>query len=348
MDNSIIVVTNYNNCILCLHEVDGKAIKLMLYPNQDLHLKNVYVGKVKNIVKNIGAAFVEVAPGKICYLNLNECKDLTVLNRKRENADLRQGDEIPVQIIKGAVKQKAAVCTGYLRLPAEIKKEVLNKAKTRKCFSVLYSGQPEYLSFFQGIDISSVDKITCLNEELYQEVDAYLDGLTSMDSDSRLKLRSAAFIYNDDYPLNKLYKIDSLIDELSSKTVWLKSGANIVIEYTEAMTIIDVNSAKSIKDKADEHVLSVNLEAAEEVFRQISLRNLSGMILIDFINDNEDNTKLLTDRVKGLTELDNAGCRFIDVTGLGIFEIVRSKKLRPLHELLDEGRKVQKENQNES
>lgn len=335
MNNSIIIVTRYNNCILCVHEKDGRANNVMLYPDNDIHLKNVYIGKVKNIVKNIGAAFVEVAPGQICYLNLDECKELTVLNRNREKTDLRQGDELPVQIIKGAVKQKAPVCTGILRLPKDIKEEILNKAKTRKCFSVLYNGKPEYLSFFNNIDLNTVDKITCLSDELYQEVDAYLDhSSNNKNQDNILRLRSNTSVYTDEYPLNKLYKIESLIEELTSKKIWLNSGANIVIEYTEAMTVVDVNSAKSIKDKGDNHILTVNLEAAEEVFRQIKLRNLSGMILIDFINDTDDNANILTGRVKELTELDNTPCRFIDVTGLGIIEIVRTKKLRPLHEIL--------------
>lgn len=336
MNNSVIVITYYNNCILCLHEIDGKADKIMVYPNNDIHLKNVYIGKVKNIVKNIGAAFVEVAPGQICYLNLEECKDLVVLNRKREQPDLRQGDEIPVQVIKGAVKSKNAVCTGYLRLPAAQKKEVLNKAKTRKCFSVLYSGRPEYISFFDGIELQNVDKITCVNQEIYEEVDAYLYdySLKNASDDIIDKLRGKTTVYIDDYPLNKLYKIDSLIDELMGTKVWLNSGANIVIEYTEAMTVIDVNSAKSIRDNEENHVLSVNLEAAKEIFRQIKLRNLSGMILIDFINDDEDNIRILTDEVISLTNSDNNGCRFIDVTGLGIFECVRTKKMRPLHEII--------------
>ena len=342
MNNSVIVVTYYDNCILCLHEINGKAVKLMLFSDNDIHLKNVYVGKVKNIVKNIGAAFVEVAPGKICFLSLDECRELQVLNRKREQSDLRQGDEIPVQIIKGAVKNKAPVCTGNLRLPADLKIEILNKAKTRKCFSVLYSGKPEYLSFFAGIDLESVDKITCADESLYQEVDAYLEGLAAHNDKKAQyinKLRANTIMYADDYPLNKLYKIESLIDELTGKTIWLNSGANIVIEYTEAMTVIDVNSAKSIRDNDKDHILSVNIEAAEEIFRQIRLRNISGMILVDFINDDEKNIALLTEKVISLTELDNINCRFVDITGLGIFEFVRSKKYRPVYEILNKRHK---------
>ena len=339
MTNSAIVITYYKNCILCLHEEMGVAKKLMIFPDEELHIKSVYVGKVKNIVKNIGAAFVEIAPGKVCYLNLNECKDLVVLNRVRKEVDLHQGDEIPVQIIKGAVKNKVPVCSGIIRLPKALKSEIIEKAKTRKPFSVLYSGNPEYLSFFDGIDLNEVDKITCVDDALYQEVDAYLDNeklKKAYDEATLKRLRENTFIYTDDYPLEKLYKIESLILEVKNRQIWLKSGANIVIEYTEAMTVIDVNSAKSIKDKDANHILAVNKEAATEIFRQIKLRNLSGMILVDFINDTEENTLLLVEEIKKLTELDNVRTEFIDVTKLGIVEITRAKKYRPIHEILRE------------
>ena len=142
-------------------------------------------------------------------------------------------------------------------------------------------------------------------------------------------------IYEDpEYPVNKLYKIDSIIAELTCHKLWLKSGANIVIDYTEAMTVIDVNTAKSVADKHPDHVARINKEAADEIFRQIRLRNLSGMILIDFINDEDEGTAELTEYVKSLCEQDTDSCRYVDITGLGIVEITRKKTGRPIYELL--------------
>lgn len=329
MNNSNIVITSYGDNILCVHELDGTVVDLSVFAAEEERLKSVYIGKVKNIVKNIDAAFVDIAPGKTCFLSLKECSDLIVLNRKREKVDLHQGDEVLVQIIKGAVKTKAPVVTGRLRLPKDIKDEVVLKASTRTCYSVLYSGQPEYLTFFDRIDLDSVDKITCADENIYDEVMGYVDSNGAGDD-----IKARISCYNDEYPINKLYKIESLIDEVTSKRVWLKSGANLVIEYTEAMTVVDVNTAKSIRDKSDSHVLDTNLEAACEIFRQIKLRNISGMILIDFINDSEENTATLIDKVRELATKDYIRCEYIDVTGLGIVELTRAKKNRPVHEIL--------------
>ena len=329
MNKANIVITTYEDKLLCIYESGGRVDDLAVYSVNEERLKSVYIGKVKNIIKNIGAAFVEIAPGKTCFLSLDECSDLLVLNRKRTTSDLHQGDEVLVQIIKGAIKTKAPVVTGRLRLPKDIKEDVLSKANTRSCFSVLYSGRPEYLSFLDRFEINSLDRITCADINVYDEVMGYVDSKGLSD-----EVKSIINLYSDDYPLNKLYKIESLIDEVLSKKVWLKSGANLVIEYTEAMTVIDVNTAKSIRDKGSSHILDTNIEAALEIFRQIRLRNISGMILIDFINDNESETEILINKVKDLASADYIKCEYIDITGLGIVELTRAKRNRPVFEIL--------------
>ncbi len=329
MVKNAVVCTYYKKKILCLYINDGVVQDMNMYDDCEVHLKSVYIGKVKNIVKNIQAAFVEVAPGVVCFLKLENLDKINVLNRNRDKADLKQGDEILVQISKGAVKDKAPVCTGRIKLPADILRDVLTKAPMRTCYSVLYGQQSPFLAFFDKISGEKISKITCVDDDLYQEVDAYLAGKGDE------KLRAKLNQYSDpDYPLNKLYKIDSLIAELTGRVVWLKSGANIVIDYTEAMTVIDVNSAKSIIDRHDDHIYRVNAEAALEAFRQIRLRNLSGMILIDFINDDKEGTDRLIEYVKELAASDPAGCHYVDLTGLGIAEFTRTKQGHPIYELL--------------
>lgn len=326
MINNAVVFTYYDNNIMALQVIDDKHVNLQLTPNDDIHLKSVYIGKVKNIVKNIQAAFVEIAPGKICFLPLNNVGSFHILNRAANN-DIKCGDELLVQIIKGAVKEKDPVCSGEIRLSKAILNDILSKSKTRCAYSVLYSGAPAYLNFLGSIDISSVEKIVCADDILFQEVDAYLD---TNAPDKRVVLTQ----YSDDYPLNKLYKIDSLINELTDRVIWLKSGANLIIDYTEAMTVIDINTGKSIKDKNDNHILSTNMEAVKEAIRQIRLRNLSGMILLDCINDNEENTNKLIEYIKELTERETVTTRYIDITGLGIIELTRAKQLAPITEIL--------------
>ena len=85
--------------------------------------------------------------------------------------------------------------------------------------------------------------------------------------------------------LGALYSLDKVMEEALGKRVWLKSGGYLVIEPTEAMVVIDVNTGKySGKKTLQETILKINLEAAVEIAHQIRLRNLSGIILVDFID----------------------------------------------------------------
>ena len=140
-------------------------------------------------------------------------------------------------------------------------------------------------------------------------------------------------LYQDEaITLHKLYGIETKIQELLQTKVWLNSGAYLVIEQTEAMYVIDVNSGKNIAKKpTDSYILSINLEATKEIMRQIRLRNLSGIILIDFINMEETSMKeQLMHELKKLARLDRIPTTIVDMTALGLVEITRKKTKRSL------------------
>ena len=144
-------------------------------------------------------------------------------------------------------------------------------------------------------------------------------------------------LYQDtDYPLQKLYRVETQLDELLSKKVWLSSGAYLVIEKTEAMYVIDVNSGKNITKKdSSAYVYQINIEAADEIMRQIRLRNLAGIILIDFINmEDEQKDTLLLQELKRLAKKDRILTRVVDITALGLVEITRRKTTKSLDEQL--------------
>jgi ribonuclease G len=107
-----------------------------------------------------------------------------------------------------------------------------------------------------------------------------------------------------------------------------------LIEPTEAMTVIDVNSSKNVKKNLpQEQHLQINLEAAAEIARQLRLRNLSGIIIIDFIDlkNPEDQEALLT-AMRRFVKSDPVKTEVIDLTKLGLMELTRKKIRKPLHE----------------
>lgn len=165
---------------------------------------------------------------------------------------------------------------------------------------------------------------------IYEEIQEYLEKNSSREI-SLLRL------YQDRcLPLFKLYRLEHVLDVICQEKVWLKSGGFLVIQQTEAFVSIDVNSGKyEGKKKAQETYRRINLEAAKEIAWQLRLRNLSGIILIDFINmENPDHREELFHVLQKLLRKDPVRSRAIDITPLNILEMTRKKVRRPLLEEL--------------
>ena len=146
-------------------------------------------------------------------------------------------------------------------------------------------------------------------------------------------------LYTDEYTLTLRYSLASLLEKTLSKRAYLKSGAYLVIEPTEAMTVIDVNSGKSIKGKnAEEQFLKINIEAAKEIARQLRLRNISGIVMIDFINMKEEshNHELMKNLAEYVRTDPVRTTTVVDMTKLGLVELTRQKGKRALHEVFSE------------
>ena len=386
MTNANIVITEYKNRICALGFKQNQLEELHLDTQESL-LNSIYLAKVKNISKNINAAFVELFDGQMAFLPLDDTLNCPFITSA--DGRLREGDDIPVQIIKEAVKTKAPVVTtklsisgaycvvsldkrkggfqfskklsagkkealketladfvvptdyavvirtgaeqldSYEELKAELTAlistmdDIVLKAKTRTCFSLIYQGIPSYIEYLHHIADSDYDEIVTDIQTVYEALQASYKG--------NMPMR----FYNDEFPLSKLYSIETKMEELFAKKVYLKSGANLIIEYTEAMTVIDVNSAKCItkKDK-DSVIYKINLEAAQEIARQLKLRNLSGIIIVDFINmENEEYQAELIQELIKLLKQDPVTCNYVDITALGLVEITRKKVQKPVYEV---------------
>lgn len=389
-------------------------------------LNNIYVGRVSQVVKNIGAAFVEIESGKKCYLPLTEVKDPVYVKRISEKQPLSQGDEIVVQVIKEAIKTKDPQVTTNLSLAgvysvvtsadkrlgisgkidaqkrealrklaqtvyderfgvvvrtnaaemirtvqvedkadAKVEDKVENKAEVegntqgskqadgsailtaeimtlqkqmqeiisiapyRKVYSTLYQAPPEYVRLLQNQPMDTLEEVVTDDVPVYEELAAFSKQYPSLHLTEKLTL------YQDTrLDLHKLYSIQVQLERALQKKIWLKSGANLLIEPTEAMTVIDVNSSKNTKKKLpEEQHLQINLEAAEEIAKQLRLRNISGIIIIDFIDmkSAEDQNRLLS-AIRSFVRTDPVKTEVVDLTKLGLMELTRKKMRRPLLE----------------
>lgn len=167
------------------------------------------------------------------------------------------------------------------------------------------------------------DQILTDDKNIYE----YL--LCSLTENGKLK-----YYEDPEFSLGKLFSLDQKAEDAFRTRIWLKSGAYLVIEYTEAMTVIDVNSGKyEVKRASEDYFLKLNMEAAAEVVRQLRLRNLSGMILVDFVNMQEAAYRQeLLRFLRRETSLDRIKTEVVDITALGLVEITRQKHGKPLYE----------------
>ena len=205
---------------------------------------------------------------------------------------------------------------------------LIRTAQTRVCFSCLKSAPPSYIADLKNVYMDGMEAIIVGDKDLYTRIRLFFQ--------SELPEKAGLLKLYDDpsFPLDKLYGTQAILDRALMERAWLKTGGYLIIQPTEALTVIDVNSGKNTSKKdSEEGALKVNLEAARESARQIRLRNLSGIILVDFINQkSEENTQKLLHEFKYCLAQDPIQTTLVDMTALGLVEVTRKKIRRPLYE----------------
>lgn len=207
--------------------------------------------------------------------------------------------------------------------------ELLHSALHRSCFTCLKEADSDLEAVFKHFSLDSIQNLEIITDrqDIYDRLVRTAEGF--------IKIPASVRFYQDDMlSLSGLYSVDKKLDDALKRHVWLKSGAYLVIEPTEALTVIDVNSGKfESENDVEDAYLKINLEAAEEVARQLKLRNLSGIIIVDFINMRlPGNKKALLQYLKELVSRDRIPTNVVDITALGLVEITRKKINKPLQE----------------
>ncbi len=197
----------------------------------------------------------------------------------------------------------------------------------RTCYSCLYRAPAGYLTGVRDRLRFCPGQVITDDAEVYEKLQREFGSGASLQKEQIL-------LYTDPaVSLSALCGLKGKLQEALQERVWLKSGAYLVIEPTEALTVIDVNSGKNGKGKPEGYHLKVNLEAAEEIARQLRLRNISGICLVDFINmECRKEQEALVRVLKARLADDPVPADFVDFTKLGLAEITRKKIRKPLWE----------------
>lgn len=215
----------------------------------------------------------------------------------------------------------------------------------RTVYSCLYQTKAELLKVLQNLPLDAYEEIVTDAEAVFELLKkesvqipstAPVSQMLPAAQDAAVYLyqgKALRFYRDEMLSLSKLYSIKTHLAEALSRKVWLACGGYLVIEPTEAMVVIDVNSGKTeTRDKKNNHYfLKVNLEAAKEIARQLRFRNYSGIIMVDFINmESKADQKKLMSYLDACLKEDKVPTRAVDMTALGIVEITRKKINKPL------------------
>ena len=216
-----------------------------------------------------------------------------------------------------------APCEDILKEAEELKERFdgsCSKARTATVYSRIYRGlreRDEYILKYSDKGLRIVTDIESVHNELSESCGVLPEPL-----------------YDDPLPLRALKNTDTLMDRLLSKRVWLRSGGFLMIEPTEALTAIDVNSGKAGAGSRYKTKDAVNEEAAKEIMAQIRLRDIPGIILVDFIDTaDEDAGKMLISIMSAEAAKDTRRLTIHGFSGTGLLEMTRQKRGRPLHEI---------------
>lgn len=372
MDNRLIISDFYNNILLGFYFINDELYRIQNFSDNSL-IGNIYCGYVKDVVKNIDAAFVEFGDNLKGFLSL-----------KNIEKKPKSGGKILVQVTGDKIKTKDYALTLKLNLSSDnlvmvvggsgisISRKITDndtRNRLKSSLSSLDTGEYGFILRTSGADCSMEDILAQadLLKKQYEDILRKFNFSTSKallfennkivnacnefinkysgeiktDNENVYKFLtnsriSATYFTDTSISLCNKYALGKHLKNALSKKVWLKSGAYLVIEVTEALTVIDVNTGKAeFRSNKEKTFEKINLEAALEISKQLRIRNISGTIIVDFINmSKKESYQNLEDILKSYVDCDYVKCNIWGITHLGLMEISRQKKEKPLNEIV--------------
>jgi len=231
-------------------------------------------------------------------------------------------------VSEGASSEKIANEMNFL---VSLWQQIQKKSATAPVPSLLHKELNVSLRAVRDLFTGEVDKLVIDSRAGYEEILTFVDGFLP-------KLKDSVELYDDTEPIFDAYNLESEISRALKKKVWLKSGGYIVIEQTEALVAIDVNTGRFVGNyNLEETILKTNLEAVKEIAYQIRLRDIGGLIIIDFIDmEKKSNKERVYNALKDALKKDRSKTNVLPMSELGIIEMTRKRTREPLPRMLCE------------
>jgi len=356
---------------------------------------NVYIGRVRNVLPGMEAAFVDFGEGKngVLYAGDINYDDAEIKGKSRRiEVVLKTGDSVLVQVVKDAMGHKGARLTNQIslagrylvlapdadvrgisrRLPEDERRrlrEIVAEVRPKGMGAIVRTAAHGATKDDIKVDIerlkatwasieSQADatgpvmiyqepqlvlrvirehftrdfrRLLIDDTDTFEEVISYLEG-TEADLTTRVKR------YEDELPIFERFHVEDQLKKALDRKVWLPSGGHIVVDRTEALTVVDVNTGRFVgHSNLEDTVLQNNLEAAEEIARQLRLRDIGGIIVIDFIDmETSGNQEELLTKFREQLAKDKMRTQVFEVSNLGLVEMTRKNVSEGLLESFSE------------
>ncbi|MCD6408155.1 Rne/Rng family ribonuclease [bacterium] len=207
-------------------------------------------------------------------------------------------------------------------------KKIIRYSKVKKAPSPLWEEIPLYLRIIRDYVNEEFDEVRVDNEFIYKEIKKYVDMFVP-------ELNGKVKLYKEGVPLFLRMGIENQLEKFLTRKVYLHSGGYLLIEEGETLTAIDVNTGTSEKENIKETIFNTNMEAAREIPRQIRVRNISGLIIVDFIDMKEKKEKeMVFERFKENLREDKVKIKLLNFSELGLVEMSRKRTNFSLKEIL--------------
>lgn len=401
MNRIIINVNNFQKRAAIIEE--GRVVEVLTEREDESNIiKNIYKGRVANVLPGMESAFVDIGLEKNSFLFVDDLREFEekylngIVNSGKPIEDLLTvGDKVVAQVLNVPRGTKGARVTTNFTIPGkylvlmpnsdhiaiskkikdederarlqeifeEIKpakmgviirtaaqgksvyhfekeisylvkkwEDIEKKIAKAKIGEVLYNDNSIVTTILRDILSNDIDELVVDNEEVYWEIIDYINAFSENNFRTKVKLFDENRDIFDEYNVNK--EIQKALD----KNVWLDCGGYLVIEKTEALVSIDVNTGKNTGSfNLEKTVLNTNLDAAREIPKQLRLRNLSGIIIIDFIDMKlQEDKDLVLQQLDAELKKDRTKNNIVHFTDLGLVEMTRKRVGRNLSYFYEE------------
>jgi ribonuclease G len=404
MKKEIIINATNEETRIAIRE-DEQLVELFVEkPEAQRMVGDIYLGKVSRVLPGMQAAFIDIGHEQNAFLHFSDVSEATnqfLVDFEDEETkgdaqtsdqnfdaakDLKQGNDIVVQIMKEPIGSKGSRVTSQISIPGRyavlvpnqsyvgVSRKIQNFKEKKRLKSIAHQTLPKNFgliirtqaeeksdkllmtdikgllrlwekinkrikdaqapvnvykdmgmasSIIRDLFTPDLDRVVIDSRKLMGEIVSYVKEVTP-------KLKHKIEYYRSRAPIFEKYDIEKQISRSMVSKVWLKNGAYIVIEQTEAMVSIDVNSGKFIGRKDHEtNSLKINMQAAREIARQVRLRDIGGLIVIDFIDVLQDNNKQkIFQELKREFYKDRSITKIEEMSRFGLMEMTR-QRIRP-------------------